>query len=302
MNEITARFFSYIEKMSKNSKMYEDTEITPENVFQVAHKSNRDLLYESVKVTQLEGSTILGADNLKKLYELALSGKSCMILSEHVSNLDVPEMFVTFYDYPDQKLKEIFEKIIFIAGVKLNENPVVKMYTEMFTRMVIFPARSLVKIQDNKEYKKELELAKKINLRATRMIKDLRTQGNIFLLYPAGTRYRPWMPETKKAIKETASYLASFDYFCCSSINGNSMVPMEHEDMTKEKIDKDVIVYSFGEVQNAKEYIEKITSAANLDSGKNTDNKKQTIGDKIMEDIDALHNKAEEYRSKYLKK
>ena len=50
MDETTARFFSYIERMSKNSKMYEDTEITPENVYQIAHKANRDLLYESVKI------------------------------------------------------------------------------------------------------------------------------------------------------------------------------------------------------------------------------------------------------------
>ena len=254
MDELTARFFTFYEKMKKNSKMYEDTEITPENIYQIAHKANRDLLYESVVFDHLPGSTILGVENIIKLYELASIGKSCLILSEHVSNFDVPSMFVRFYDYPDKKIKEIFEKIIFIAGVKLNENPLVKLFTEMFTRIVIFPARSLVKIQDNEEYKKELILAKKINLRATRMIKELRTQGNIFVMYPAGTRYRPWIPETKKAIKETASYLASFDYFCCASINGNNMPPMEHEDMTKEKIVKDVIVFSFGEVKNAKEF------------------------------------------------
>jgi len=301
MDEYTARFFSYVDSMMKNSRMYEDTEITPENIYQIAHKNNRDLLYECMKTAHLEGSTILGVENIKKLFELSQSGKSCLILSEHVSNLDVPSMFVRFYDYPDEKLKEIFEKIIFIAGVKLNETPLVKMYAEMFTRVVIFPARSIVKIQDNDEYTKELDLAKKINLRATRMIKELRTNGNIFVMYPAGTRYRPWIPETKKAIKETSSYLASFNYFCCSSINGNNMSPMEHEDMTKEKFEKDVIVFSFGEVLKAKEFINSIGHARHLESISDKDELKRIVGDKIMEEIENLHVKAEEYRSKYIK-
>jgi len=299
MDETTAAFFKQIVKMIPHSKMHEDTEITPENIFQPAHIANRDCLYEMTKETQLEGSTILGTDNLIKLSQLAASGKSCIILSEHVSNFDVPCMFVRFYDYPDNKIKEIFEKIIFVAGVKLNENPVVKLFTEMFTRIVIYPARSLVKLQDNEEYKKEIELAKKINLRATRKIKELRNQGNIFLMYPAGTRYRPWLPDTKKGIKETASYLNSFDYFCCASINGNNMPPMEHEDMIKETIQKDVVVFSFGEVKSAKEYIQSINQKNSESGGENS---KQFIVDSIMNEIDILHDKAEEYRSKYIKK
>ncbi len=301
-DEFTAHFFEYAEKMIKNSKMHEDTLITPENIYQPAHKVNRDLLFESVIISHLKGSTILGSENIIKLYELAKKGKSCLILSEHVSNMDVPSMFARFYDYPDEKLKEIFEKIIFIAGVKLNENPMVKMFTEMFTRIVIFPIRGLSEMQNKEEYKEEVELAKKINVRSTRKIKELRTQGNIFLLYPAGTRYRPWKPETKKAVKETASYLSSFDYFCCSSINGNNMIPMEHEDMTNEVYRKDVIVFSFGEIKESREYIQNIYKDLERKGITDKIRMKEIVGDKIMEEIDILHNTAEKYRVKFLKK
>ena len=299
-DEFTALFFKYTEKMIKNSKMHEDTMITPENIFQPAHKVNRDILFEIINMSHLEGSNNLGVENIIKLYDLVQNHKSCLILSEHVSNLDVPSMFVRFYEYPDGRLKKIFEKIIFIAGVKLNENPIVKLYTEMFTRVVIFPVRGLLEMRDKEEYKDKIELAKKINLRSTRKIKELRDQGNIFVMFPGGTRYRPWKPETKKAVKETASYLSSFDYFCCLSINGNNMAPMQHEDMTREIYKKDVIVFNFGEVKESKQYIRNIYSDLDKKGISDKAKMKEKVGDKIMKEIDVLHNKAEDYRRKFL--
>lgn len=296
-NELRQKFFNYAEKMMANSKMHEDTEITPENVYQPAHKDNRDLLYKIVNELLLPGSKILGEENLIKLYELANQGYSCLILSEHVSNLDVPSMFVNFYNSDNPKIKEIFEKIIFIAGVKLNENPLVKLFSEMFSRIVIFPIRSLNKIVGKEGYAEQVNLAKKINVRSARMIKELRSQGNIFLLYPTGTRFRPWNPETGKGIKEAASYLNSFDYFCFASINGNNMPPAEHEEMTKETMVKDVVVFSFGEVRHTKDYIAHITKDQNFACREDNVNMKELIVEKVMEGISALHIKAKEYRT-----
>ncbi|MBN2545596.1 MAG: 1-acyl-sn-glycerol-3-phosphate acyltransferase [Spirochaetes bacterium] len=300
-DEFTRLFFDYAKKMMKNSKMNEDTLITPENIYQPAIKNNRDYLFEIIKMSHLEGSTILGAENLIKLFELAKKGHSCIILSEHVSNLDVPSMFVRFYDHKNDLLKEIFEKIIFIAGVKLNENPLVKLYTEMFSRIVIFPIRSIEKLTNDETQKEKINLAKKINIKSTRKIKELRNAGFLFVLFPSGTRYRPWLPETKKSIKETSSFLKSFDYFCCSSINGNNMLPGEHEDMTKEQFIKDVLVINYGEIKKTKDYIDNILKSADKKITEDTEKSKQFIGDKIMEEIEQLHNKAEEYRKKFLK-
>jgi len=301
-DDFTRLFFEYTFKMIGNSKMHEDISITPENIYQIAHKENRDLLFEIVNMSHLPGSTILGVDNLLKLHSLAQEGKSCIIFSEHVSNLDVPSMFVRFYQYPDERLKEIFEKIIFVAGVKLNENPYVKLYTEMFTRIVIFPIRSLDKMIGKKEFEDRVNLARKVNIKSTRKIRELRNQGYIFVMYPAGTRYRPWDPDTKKGIKETTSYLRSFDCFCCSSITGNNMIPEKHEDMTGETYKKDIIVFNFGEVKNTKDYINNICKEENFESVKDSERIKQFVVDSIMKEIDDLHEDADNYISEYKKR
>ncbi|HOV15165.1 MAG TPA: 1-acyl-sn-glycerol-3-phosphate acyltransferase, partial [Spirochaetota bacterium] len=258
---------------------------TPENVYQPAHKDNRNTLFEIVKTSHLPGSTILGEENIVKLSELASQGKTCIILSQHLSNLDVPSMFVRFYDHPNPKMKDIFEKIIFVAGVKLNETPLVKLFSEMFSRIVLVPLSSMAKMKSQEE----MDLAKRINIAATRKLAELRKLGYIFLMYPAGTRYRPWKPETKKGIKETVSYINSFDYFCCCSINGNNMPPKEHEDMTREQFVDDTLVFNFGEIKDSKQYIAELTNSQNLFDKDDKENIKQYIVDKIMDEIDVLN-------------
>jgi len=292
----TVFFFDEARKMMQNSKVHEDLKITPENTYQIAHKANRKTLLEVMRVAHLPGSTILGAENILELNDLAEQGKSCLILSEHVSNLDVPSMYARFYDQADQKLIDAFEKIIFIAGAKLNENPIVKLYTEMFSRIVNIPPSAISKLTD----KEDIEIATKINRTAIRKLVELRKSGHIFLLFPTATRYRPWKPETKKGIKETTSYLSSFDYFCFSSINGNNMPPREHEDMTREPFLQDVITISYSKVQDAKAFVEKHSGNQITCSQDDKEAFKQLIADKVMEEIDILHNEAEKYRKKFL--
>jgi 1-acyl-sn-glycerol-3-phosphate acyltransferase len=296
----TQLFFDSAKKMMAVSNMHEDNEISPDNVYQLAHKENRDMLLNVIRAGHLDGSTVLGVENMIELYKLAKEGHSCILLSEHVSNLDVPSMFTRFHDHENELMKEIFEHFIFIAGLKLNENPLVKLFTEMFTRVVIYPIRSIQKIQGETEehHRQQLTLAKKINIRATRTMGQLRTQGNIFVMYPAGTRYRPWNPETKKGIKGTTSYLQSFDYFCCCSINGNNMLPEKHEDMTNETYKTDVITFNVGKVQHTKDYIVEKTHGHPHMKRADKDEYKQIVVDAIMDDIDLLHDEAEVYRKK----
>jgi glycerol-3-phosphate O-acyltransferase len=165
----------------------------------------------------------------------------------------------------------------------------------MFTRIVFVPVQSLNKMIEKNESQDKINLARKINIKAIRKMRELRSQGNIFLMYPSATRYRPWKPETKRGIKEAAGYLNYFDHFCCLSINGNNMVPEKHEDMTGEKFVKDRIVFNFGEVQNTKEYIDKISKKGSPEIIDNKDKKKQYIVDNIVDDIMILHDKAGKY-------
>lgn len=299
----TKEFFEYYRRMVDGSKMHEDTEITPDNVYQEAHKENRELLLEIVTKCHLLGSNILGVENILKLNELAQQGKSCLILSEHTSNLDVPNLFAQFYNHENESLKEIFERFIFIAGTKLNAEPMVKLFTEMFTRVVVYAIRSLNEMKNDEERREEVELANRINLKSTRKIGELRNQGYMFFLYASGTRYRPWAPETKRAISAIYGYLNSFDYICCVSVSGNTMAPEEHEDMTKETICDDVIVFNFGEVLDSKEYVKRVLESPDAPNANDTEGKeqlKQFVADTITDRIDELHAIGDKYRSQFI--
>lgn len=297
--EKTKEFFDYAKKMMQNSKMNEDTVITPENIYQQAYTKNRPMLLEIMRMGHLPGSTILGMDNVRKLGQLAKEGKSCLILSEHLSNMDVPSMFTRFEDCGDEEVKDLFDKLVFVAGVKLNQTPLVKLYTEMFTRIVIYPVRGLNKIAQDESKKEEYELAKKINMRATRKIMELKNKGSIFVLYPAGTRYREWEPSSGNGMKETMAYLNIFDYICCCSINGNNMPPKEHEDMTRESFLQDVMVFNFGDVVETKSFIADV-AAANPNVQEKEEIRQCQV-DEVMNRIKQLHAAADEYRKPFLK-
>ncbi|HPY03302.1 MAG TPA: hypothetical protein PK419_10925, partial [Spirochaetota bacterium] len=275
----TDYFLQSIPKMMMNSQMNENNTISPDNVYQPAIKNNRELLAELMREGHLPGSDVAGYENILKLEKLADEGKSCIIFSEHVSNMDVPSMFIRFKDHPEKRMESVFEKLIFIAGVKLNQNPVVKLFAEMFTRVVIFPIRGLSKISGE-----EFDLAKKINLRATKHIMELKNKGNIFVLYPAGTRRRDWDADSMKGMKETMAYLSIFDYFCCCSINGNNMIPQEHEDMTKEAYEEDVIIFSIGEVTKTSDFVKEISEKH--PEAKDKDEMRQHQVDEIMNRIE----------------
>ena len=294
----TPEFLASAKKMIENSSMNEDNVISSENVFQPAIKVNRDFLADAMRLGHKEGSTVLGGENIIKLDELAASGKSCIIFSEHVSNLDVPSMYIRFRDHENKKLETIFEKFIFIAGLKLNQNPMVKLYAEMFSRIVIYPIRSILNLADDDNAKAQAELAKKINFSATKQIMDLKKKGHIFILYPAGTRYREWEPDSGKGMKETMAYLSIFDYFCCCSISGNNMLPAEHEDMTKEKFEEDVIVFNVGEIIETKGYMKHVAEKNPAITDK--DEMRQAQVDEIMERIKMLHDEGDKYREKYI--
>lgn len=295
----TENFFKIAKEMMKKSNMHNDLEITPDNVFQEAHLANRDTLLDIMRDVHLPGSNIFGVENILQLNKLAKEGKSCLILSEHVSNMDVTSMFCRFYDHENLDLKDIFENLVFIAGMKLNATPIVKLFSEMFTRVVIYPIRSLKKLTENSEQSELMQKVKKINLRATRKILGLKNKGKIFVMFPSGTRYRPWDPDSGKGMKETMSYLNSFDYFCCASINGNNMPPREHEDMTREPFLRDIIQFNFGKVQKTTDLIEKIQSVNN-DVDK--DQLRQIMVDDIMEQIRLLHEQTEKERKVLLNK
>lgn len=270
-----------ISKVANSIVQKHNHKITKDNVFQEAARENRKHVRDLCSAYMAKGSKIRGFRHIKKLYNLSAKGKSCLITAEHKSNLDVPNLYTLFYNNYD-KFMSIFEKIVFIAGKKLNEdNPVVKAFAEMFNRLIIVPKSSSV---ISEEEKKEIFA---INRSAQKWLRVNKKQGYMFLIFPTGTRTREWEPETKKGIRESFNYLKNFDYFCTLSIEGNTMPVAKSGSMLDDKCVEDKIVYTFGRVRSTNDFIaEKLTQL-----GKNVNDFKQAIVDELMKLIYSVHNR-----------
>ncbi len=274
--------FGIVKAMVEKNKLKQDT-VTKDEVYQKAVKENRRLALEICRALLKDESRIEGIENLIKLNKLAEEGKSCLIASEHKSNLDVPNLYTLFYDkYPEYMY--IFENVTFIAGKKLNEEtPAVKIFAEMFNRLIIVPKTT--KVQTKEEQKQMFA----INRASQKWIRENKTKGHIFLLYPTGTRTRDWLPETKKGIREAYNYLKNFDYFCPASIQGNTMPAVKDSpNMLEDPCQEDNVIYSFGEVVKTEDFIKE--NLATIQAQEEVD-QKQTIVDKLMEIIYSIPQK-----------
>jgi glycerol-3-phosphate O-acyltransferase len=180
--------------------------------------------------------------------------------------------------------------------MKLNEeNPAVAAFTGAYTRLVIYPSRSLLSL-DVEKHKAELIRSNGINRAAMRTLLDIKTQGKLVLVFPSGTRYRPWEPGSKKGVREIDSYIKSFDYMCMVAINGN-LLHIRQGDMMDDYVCRDVVRYTAGPVVSCTEFRNKIRAQAEA-SG--IEDKKQAVVDAIMENLERMHLEAEKDREKLL--
>jgi glycerol-3-phosphate O-acyltransferase len=117
-------------------------------------------------------------------------------------------------------------------------------------------------------------------------------------VFPAGTRYRPWDPSTKKGVREIDAYIRTFDYMCFVALNGE-ILHVQKTDMMNDLVGRDVMRVTAGQVWSCAEFREKARAAAEA-SG--TEDKKQATVDGIMAELDRLHIAAEEKRQEMIKK
>ena len=81
------------------------------------------------------------------------------------------------------------------------------------------------------------------------------------------------------------------------------MPPEEHEDMTKETICDDVIIFNFGEVTDSREYLKKVVESQDVATANDCEGKeqiKQFVADTIMDKIDTLHKEGDKHRSEFV--
>jgi len=282
MISIPGRYGSIIQKMMSHSQ--NQHVITEENVWQEGNVINRKLFYGIVEDLMLPGSSVQGIDHLVELHRRAKAGQSCLMLCEHYSNFDLP-CLINLIEKADPEGKAIADSIVAMAGFKLNEeSPVVLAFTEAFSRIVIYPSRSIEALPDCAEKDEELRLARKINMASMKALFQAKSTGRIILLFPAGTRYRPGKPETKKAVKEVDSYLKGFDNVVFVSINGNTLHVTSDGSMVDDQAHRDVILYGFGPVLDCNEFRKR----AQEECPEGEDPKQFTV-DRVMASLDELH-------------
>ncbi len=286
---IDAVFREVTDELIRNSR--EQQEIDQGRVFQRANLANRPLVDRIIGSLQLPGSTILGFDHLRELHERARKGESALLLCEHYSNFDIPNLF-----YLAERMEggtDVTGSIVAMAGTKLNEESrFVLAFTEAYTRIVIYPARMLRAYEGTPQYEDERIKSRTINRRALHEMIRVKHSGHIVLLFPAGTRYRPGKPESKQMLVEVDSYMKGFDSVVFVGIAGNTLTVHPTGAMDKDIPKSDVMVYAASPVISCREFRNGFREG--LDDPETA---KRAVSEAVGRRLDEQHAIAEEHRT-----
>jgi len=215
---------------------------------------------------------------------------------QHFSNFDIPNFYVLLEQHCEEG-KNISQTIISMAGVKLNEeNDLVRAFTEAYSRIVIYPSSSLKRFKNKKQIDEAKKKRLKINRAAIWQLYKLKKKGRIILVFPSGTRYRPWDPSTGQGLKAVYPFIRSFNYMVLVTINGNTLRLNPNGKMEEDLATEDLVIYTISQVFNCKEYCSKA-----LKSVKFFQDSKQYVIDQIMKELENMHQKIELERVKLLK-
>ena len=266
-----------------------DNVITEENVHKLANPRIRSVLESVLQKLLLDGSKIYPAQHIAAFLEAVKSGKKGIILSEHYSNLDLP-ILLYLMEQTGEAGKELSRRSVAMAGMKLTEeNPLIAALTEGYERIVIYPSRTLAGITDPEQLKEEKKRSRNINNASMRTLEELRNAGKVVIVFPAGTRYRPGKPETKRGVREIDSYIRSFDVMLLVSINGNCLrISDDPSNMLSDIVCQDRVVMEVSPVINCEAFRER----AKLRGGEG-DDKKQAVVDLVMEELEIMHKRNE---------
>jgi len=285
---LTSVFGDQIKRVMKTSKA--PTLITEDNVYQEGDPNVLAILDEMVDYLLLPKSGLDGMNNLEELMDKANSGKACLLLVEHYSNMDL-SILSLLARKEGGRGQEISDSLIAIAGMKLNEaSPVVAAFTGAYSKIVICPSRSIQDMDPEKD-KDEIARANGINRAAMKSLIRHKYKGKLVLVFPSGTRYRSWEPDTKKGVREIDSYIRSFDYMCFVTINGE-ILHVQQTDMMNDAVSKDIIRVTVSPVVNCGEFRDKVLAETK------EDDKKQAVANAIMNELEIIHTAAEPKRLK----
>ena len=280
--------FAEMQKMSHAAAKIDETK-----VYEEANMQLRPYMWKLLDEAFNSESGLGNLENYKDFYEnVVKQGKSGLILMEHYTNLDLPGILYLLEKQGEDWAKDLSSRIVAVAGMKLNEADAgVRAFTEGFTRVVIYPTRSLNAVE-GKEISEEEKIAeeqkaRKINFAAMRAMDGCKKRGQVILVCPSGTRYRPGKPETKRGLREIDSYLRLFDKMILVSINGNCLRinPDNPDDMLADILEPGKCVFTASPVIDCKEFRNNILD--NLPEG--VEDPKQKTVDAVMEYLEKQH-------------
>ena len=280
--------FAEMQKMSHAAAKIDETK-----VYEEANMQLRPYMWKLLDEAFNSESGLGNLENYKDFYEnVVKQGKSGLILMEHYTNLDLPGILYLLEKQGEDWAKDLSSRIVAVAGMKLNEADAgVRAFTEGFTRVVIYPTRSLNAVE-GKEISEEEKIAeeqkaRKINFAAMRAMDGCKKRGQVILVFPSGTRYRPGKPETKRGLREIDSYLRLFDKMILVSINGNCLRinPDNPDDMLADILEPGKCVFTASPVIDCKEFRNNILD--NLPEG--VEDPKQKTVDAVMEYLEKQH-------------
>jgi len=275
------------------SNLTGDYSFSPDNVYQEGCPENKAILGRFAESFLLPGSRIENPGAIRELYERSMAGESCLILSEHYSNFDFPVFYHLIANHPDLG-PEIAATLLPIRGMKLSEDsPITALFTRSYDTLIIYPSRSLDNITDPDELAAIRKISIPINHAAMREMIQKKQNGRIILVFPAGTRYRPWDPDSRKGVREIHSYIKTFDNVLFLAINGNALPPHESGDMTQDTAVPDLMILTCSDIVRGREFRKKAEASApeGVDP-------KQYVVDQVMAELEKIHNQVEPKRLK----
>lgn len=289
------QFFADLQKVSHAA-----AKIDENCIYQEANLEARKYMNLLLEENALEGSGLGNIEHFKAFYDAVIKeGKTGVVMMEHYSNLDLPFFLYLLEKSNTEWGKDFANRVVAVAGMKLNEASAgVRAFTEGFTRVVIYPTRSLDSLKakgwTDEQIEEEEKRARKINFAAMRAMDGCKKRGQVILVFPSGTRYRPGKPETKRGLREIDSYLRLFDIMLPVSINGSCLRinPESPEDMLSDLVEKDVVTMTASPIVECKKFRNEILEKVPADD---PDPKQKTV-DAVMQILEKTHDEVEKTR------
>jgi len=288
MEPIGQKYKAEIQEILKKTGGPAAMTITEDKVYQRGNAVVVPYIEKMIASNLLPGSELRGFEHIKALFEEGKLGKSCLLLLEHYSNMDLPA-FIYLLKLQGKEGADVADAVTAIAGIKLSEsNPIITVLTGAYTRIIIYPSRSLEEVEKDaasrKDSSEEIARAMRINRASMKALAERKKAGDLVLVFPAGTRYRPWDPSTKRGVREIDSYLKSFDKMCFVSINGNLLRINPEGEMHEDLITEDKVVMEASPVIDCSEFRDEVKRRHRFG-----EDLKQAVVDEVMARLEALH-------------